>query len=429
MARSQGSKSRTWADGGEYLGTQVDYSLNRTNKYAPKTYSSETILGSNHKGPPYRSGGPMLLTRVKTSHNSSPHYFGSASASIMKNGYEGKFAVSNVPNAIPLPTYNLSALGTEAVSRTLPTSPSASLSVFIGELRDVPHMLKQTKELFYSLARSGMKLHRGNVTVGEALDHFKDPAKPAGDYLNLQFGWIPFLRDLQSFYKTGKDLDKKVATLRRNNGGKVITRSRTLRSWDESTLAEASVWNGITPVLTPSVYTWLYQSGTACSTRTRTIKQKGKIWFKASYSYYSPEVANFPDWALKADILGLRLDPAVIYQLVPWSWLLDWFTTTGAAVTNAVEFAKHHIVMHHGYTMASMSSTHKTVCTQRMYTGYGAGSGSVTTTLTADATCLFETKQRVAANPFGFGINWESLSGYQLSILTAIGITRGKLDG
>jgi len=46
----------------------------------------------------------------------------------------------------------------------------------------------------------------------------------------------------------------------------------------------------------------------------------------------------------------------------------------------------------------------------------GAGTGSIS--------LITETKQRVRANPFGFGITWEGLSPFQLSIAAALGISK-----
>jgi len=41
-----------------------------------------------------------------------------------------------------------------------------------------------------------------------------------------------------------------------------------------------------------------------------------------------------------------------------------------------------------------------------------------------DLILVTETKQRQRANPFGFGLKWDDLSPFQLSILTALGISR-----
>jgi hypothetical protein len=39
-------------------------------------------------------------------------------------------------------------------------------------------------------------------------------------------------------------------------------------------------------------------------------------------------------------------------------------------------------------------------------------------------TMVTETKQRVGANPFGFGLTWDGLSPLQKAIAAAVGITR-----
>jgi len=42
----------------------------------------------------------------------------------------------------------------------------------------------------------------------------------------------------------------------------------------------------------------------------------------------------------------------------------------------------------------------------------------------SDVTFVTETKKRIRANPFGFGVSWDGLSPFQASIAAALGITR-----
>jgi len=37
---------------------------------------------------------------------------------------------------------------------------------------------------------------------------------------------------------------------------------------------------------------------------------------------------------------------------------------------------------------------------------------------------LKETKERVTASPFGFGLTWDGFTPYQMAILAALGVTR-----
>lgn len=425
MVQIYPKKFRSNTTGGGVLGTMINGVGVSSNVIARTYISQEWIESGNHSGPPYRSGGPMLLQRTRRTNKDSGGYYGSTANNGSVNTYTGRFQVGFVPNPIPLPVYNLDALGTEGVSRSIPTSPSASLSVFLAELRDLPRMITQTHRFFEHFRSLGKKFHRGTVTIGDTLDYFNRPGQSAGDYLNLQFGWLPFVRDLASFYETGGTLDKRVRHLKTNNMGKPVVRTRQLRRWAYSTLQENYTAPSVTAIMLPSLpHSFMHSAVAPCATRNRTVTHKGRIWFKGTYMYYSPEIANMPDWQLKADILGLRLDPDVIWQLVPWSWLMDWFTTAGPLIHNAVEMARHHVVMHHGYCMAHMSTEHVCRETQNVYTGNACTVTKINATVSGEATCLFEQKQRVVANPYGFGVNWEGLSPYQLSILGALGLSR-----
>jgi hypothetical protein len=122
-------------------------------------------------------------------------------------------------------------------------------------------------------------------------------------------------------------------------------------------------------------------------------------------------------YALLAKQLGLTLTPEHLWNLTPWSWALDWFANTGSVLSNISDYANAGLVMRYGYIM-------ETTYVSDTYTMEGAVRTDGVPFICPPLTLVTETKVRQQANPFGFGVSFESLSGFQLSILSALGISR-----
>jgi len=70
------------------------------------------------------------------------------------------------------------------------------------------------------------------------------------------------------------------------------------------------------------------------------------------------------------------------------------------------------MVMRYGYMMEStiVKDTYNSVDSKKLQT--------------SPISLVLETKQRVKANPFGFGVSWDGLSPFQYSIAGALGLSR-----
>jgi hypothetical protein len=122
--------------------------------------------------------------------------------------------------------------------------------------------------------------------------------------------------------------------------------------------------------------------------------------------------------SLADKLLGTDVTPEVLWELTPWSWAIDWFSNTGDVISNIASFTTDGLVMHHGYVMEETIVRHiyDTV-------GYRNYNGPLNVTPVEYVT---HTKQRVQANPFGFGISWDGLSPFQISIAAALGLSKGR---
>jgi hypothetical protein len=145
-----------------------------------------------------------------------------------------------------------------------------------------------------------------------------------------------------------------------------------------------------------------------------------KTWFVGCFVY--PDLIGGSDWVEdyyhKASYLyGLDLNPYTLWQLAPWTWLIDWFTNVGDIIKNVTNAAINGLVLRYGYVMETTTVTRTATGKKPIIfdagpsiNGYGYTYGGIT-------------KVRVGATPFGFGVNLSTLTPTQIAILAALGIT------
>lgn len=149
------------------------------------------------------------------------------------------------------------------------------------------------------------------------------------------------------------------------------------------------------------------------------------IWAMGSFKYYRPEFdANLPGYSSyyqalnrRMTLYGLQVNPSVVWQATPWSWLADWFGNVGKVLDRVNADYLDSVVSRYAYVMQkqirSLSSRHQ------IFLSDG--------TLHLEWRRMAESKQRVVApTGYGFGLNWEMLSPKQLAILASLGISRGR---
>jgi len=252
-------------------------------------------------------------------------------------------------------------------------------------------------------------------------------ARNAGsNYLNVQFGWVPLVNDIKKMYQTYRTLDKQLAQLIKDNG-KGIRRRRDLGS-DSTTTVE----------LDNSVNAGLgYLAGTnglsaLIPGKSRIVRYRTESthrWFVGKFRYYVPDIGS-DQWTRRATraLYGLNPTPELLWNVLPWSWLADWFGNVGDVLGNMSSHAVDNLTAEYAYVMEQKTATTTTdVRSQNArYVTTGLGGFNVPAQdITAQCVDTVETKLRTGASPYGFGLTFDSFSNYQLSILAALGVTRG----
>jgi len=364
----------------------------RTNGLSPwgptltaRIFDSYSMVSTNHPG--WRqntsgdSGGYFLLTKTTARH----------SLGTLKSGvFEGQFACGDPAGFTqPFTSYAtptdsaLNAKGSTAIARTEPTRSVSDVATFIGELRTEG-------------------LPRLNPSVLKASTK---KAKAAGsDYLNVEFGWKPVVNDLQKFFTAVTDAHSILENYHKHGNNQKIRRRYAFPSQTET-----SATNAVNFLPIPSQVNAFGQG-------TILTRRQQDMWFSGAFRYYIPVPVTTADkirgYASDVQKLsGVALTPEVVWNLQPWSWLVDWQSNVGDVLHNISSMGRDGLVLQYGYMM--VRSEHETSRCAR----FGAGSY-------ASNTVTSSTKKRIPATPYGFGVDLAALTSRQTAILVALGLSR-----
>ncbi|UJQ85477.1 MAG: putative maturation protein [Alehxovirus allofundivivens] len=220
----------------------------------------------------------------------------------------------------------------------------------------------------------------------------------AGAYLTWQFGWKPLISDVKKLLDFSARVDKKVRELHAlyDNGG--VHRRRTI---DKDTVSATS--------------TALVQSSGSASITVKTNRFTQRTrWATTRFVPTTLPPKDETEYRRRAIqiVYGLDLAPATIWEALPWSWMVDWFTNVGdylVAYNNVCPVkATPPCLMTYTRTDASVVRTDT----------YSNVTGGTATAVTETKLRSVQTPTLTASIPF--------LTGRQLSILGALFIQRHR---
>lgn len=293
--------------------------------------------------------------------------------------------------------------GGTAWARFRPNKPNASLGQTIAEISSLPKMLKSTALIFHTLWKS-MGGKRKIADTSKAV---------ADEWLNNQFGWKPFLSDCRGFIHTTHNLSDEIARVRQENGNYQFVGGTVTNSSEEETLSSSNTATYHYPTAIGSI--WLSSPYGSYVAKVRTTE---KSWFKAKMKYYIPSF-SLPGWrgdlAIASHLYGLRITPTLLYEIMPWSWLIDWFTNVGSQIQNWESIYLDGLHAKYACIMQTISR--------------GVYIDSTLNLSGGAVSCTFAEEQVIkrrssAMSPFGWAVDKNSLSNWQKSILGAIGLSK-----
>lgn len=334
------------------------------------------------------------------------HVDARSKAVLPRHYYDGPLFARGVSLWPVLSVYSLSSLlaaGTTAIARTIPTNPIASAGQFIGEIY-----------------RDGIPSAVGSGLLKSRLKRYREYGS---EYLNYQFGWVPFINDLLKFADAVKHSDEYLQQFQRNSG-KNTRRRYTFPT--ETATVQTNDGGGV-PYSSPVIQSSIVDGSVTQGSRTTTTVTTTERWFSGCYTYNidlgEDTLSSIHRCAQEANkLFGIALTPELVWQLAPWSWAADWVSNMGDVIHNISAFQQDGLVLRWGYIMEK--STKEVTYTLSDYKLRDFGPIFLRQTFGTTR------KVRLKATPYGFGLNINGFSNRQWAILVALGISRGpgKVD-
>lgn len=324
---------------------------------------------------------PVLYRAGSTWRESSGPLFPSGSFYSRVTGVPTSYeeAMAQTTSDVPLfGDHVLDSRGATAIARCAPTNPMVDLSTSVAEL-----------------LREGLpQLPGSNGNLG-------------GEYLNVMFGYLPLHGDLSDLGITVRKVDKLLRQLERDSG-------RWIRRRYEFPPEKTSVSETTQNAAVHGAGSGLSQLGVLSTTTTIETK----VWFEGAFTYYLPRKGWRRTVAELDYLYGVKPGIDTAWNLIGYSWLVDYFANVGDVIHNLNAFTADGLVLPYGYVMCERTMTREESWTGNLYSGGSPTKTTVSNSMTS------VTKQRRLANPFGFGLLDEDLNVRQQSILVALGISR-----
>lgn len=377
--------------------------------------------------PPYDIGFPMWSERVGLSlptHKMAPIHLGPDYSYRVPVGYlypsvgvQGKAANLGAEyrtraDKAGVPFQDMLYYGTTGIKRSLPGMPPISVFQLLGEIREgLPRIPGSTlfdwKLVAKNIREDPSRIRHIFTSKGSPARKKAKLSSAGGEYLNIVFGVMPSVQSVLDVI----DIAHNYPLLReqwQRAAGNQTRRHRVVKDevTENSYVTSERPW--------PQVDT-----RQPTGTLTTYVRESEQVWVDTSWSP-SPVVtaldrwlSGMPDWV---SLLGVAPNAANLWELIPFSWLVDYFTNAGDVLNNLSYGGANGYYLSYAYTMA-----HKVRYTR--WTWQGSFLGVPVTTTVVEHT---ETKQRIRATPYGFGLDPDGLSPSQLATLAALGISRAR---
>jgi hypothetical protein len=279
-----------------------------------------------------------------------------------------------------------------------------------------------------SLAETLLELKREGLPklVGSSLWKAKTfeslPRKLGGEHLNLEFGFKPLANDMAATAFVISEAQRLINQYMRDAGKQVRRKYR----FPPTVVETVELINGsASPVLIGPTNLGLFDINKLNKGKVyRHRKVERSVWFSGAFVYHLPidpiTMRNMDrNVGPLRKLLGVDLTPETVWNLAPWSWAVDWVTNVGDVISNLQSWNNDDMVLRYGYIMEHSK------CTD---TYYFVGETGLKRSSIRPPVVQFvaETKKRLRATPFGFGLKYGDFTPRQLSIIAALGLSKWK---
>jgi hypothetical protein len=257
---------------------------------------------------------------------------------------------------------------------TNPSRPVVDVPVFVGELGDIPRLIKLSGDSLLS--------------------------KAASANLAYQFGWKPLISDLSKLCQFGDVMSKRQNELKGlYTSGLSCTRDLNQLSHSQSTPTGITSWEA-----------WKL-------TGSASLMSTQRVWGHVKWKPTTlPPATDAEMIALtRRAVLGLTIDLSTGWELIPFSWLADW----GSNVGNWL-MANRNIVPASWYDLCIMR--HKEWTWQHHTDSLTPPSF----TMEGEPSFSSEVKSRTPISSIFLEADLQVLTLKQMSILGSISVLRGR---
>lgn len=428
----------------EAIGRLDRRSLNHTNY--PEVLEALDVISDDVNGPvPLNKRKAFIVNeRVFTHTKRYPKAFTySGEYRINLNGIfhpyfsQGAFAVTGFRSGF-LPTKptddDLKGIAGQMIRSIRPTAPDFRLARFLGELRDAHKMFSPNS---YFLRPSGKKPGRPAVPLKESVPSFylKERGALVGSaYLNYQFAVKPTWNDIQRAAQAVIDSAQTVEQFVRDSANEVH-RSSTRRLGDNSVSFDGSGWTTIAPfTLVNNPKGQVLVSGNPGASNSNVAKPsinsyasyRSQIRSFSTFRYYMGDPHGFlgrlESYVGEAErVVGLQGDLKTLYDLTPFSWLLDWHVDISGLLGYQQDVADYSLVAQRAGWVYEVNAWGSAALVP-----YGASDNLHRNLRMTGVQSNIEYKYsyRKAGSPYDMDLSgWSTYGPFQWSILAAMGLS------
>lgn len=329
---------------------------------------------------------------------------------------------SEDPAAIGLEIMNQNIWG--MIPQALPSKRLYNAFYQIGELRDLPGLIRQIDSLKLLLAKYGKpkNLLKNLPGIDKEVSNL---------YLAWEFGVVSVDQAVLGLMKLPQKLAKRINYLIRKNGKVIKGRAKREFTKSELNLPEYEL-----PSFEFTLPDWV-------TIQNESVKrdQFAEMRVVINSTVRFPEVA-VPSYENSnyLDLIGLLPRPSDFYDLTPWTWLIGWFTGMNDYIKVMEAIYQENSLINYGFVTVVFTETVTHSCEFKVTSGeYAVTSvGGDSTVETIDEhvtvypyrrvyTSQYQRRVSIAdldgVKAFGFGLT-DSLSAFQKQILGSL-ITQG----
>jgi len=307
--------SKTKSTGNQSGGSVVS-NWNGAETFGQPKYFSESEITYFSKGPPYTA--PLRWdhwvdnrrqTVINGQYISNMYKY----PKYTRNYFD--LRIADYVHEYPKPESYDNVFITQALADINPNKPSFDLPLFLFELRELPGAIRDIGKSLNDLDKS--------------TDGMPSDASPAGAHLSWQFGWKPLLSDLQSLLDLAEETERRVNQLtkahrRRKFEGNLLNTTTTTLTGEQTTAGYLD-YNYKVVVKERAWFTCHYHvEMSQFTTKADGLMTEIELSREPNFSTMGSNRLKQMRWAL-----GLRVSPAQLWNMLPWSWMVDYFSNIG----------------------------------------------------------------------------------------------------